>query len=173
VSGRIDLKMGGPSVPVHLTSFMEGRGRPGGSGPIDGGGRRSIYQEVRRNFLSPMFLAFDMPIPFNPMGRRSVSNVPAQALILMNDPFVLEQAKRWAGRALAEKDATPEQRVAQMYQSAFARMPTADEVGEVLKFVDRQGEELGVEAEKRLTDVRAWTEVAHALINTKEFIFVQ
>ena len=80
VSGRLEPSMYGPSVPVHLTSFMEGRGRPGRSGPLDGDGRRSIYLNVRRNFLDPMFLAFDMPVPFSTMGRRNVSNVPAQAL---------------------------------------------------------------------------------------------
>ncbi len=98
VSGRLDLAAGGPSVPVYLTSFMEGRGRPGGSGPMDGAGRRSVYTELRRNFISPMLLAFDMPIPFSSMGRRSISNVPAQALILMNDPFVLAQAELWRRR---------------------------------------------------------------------------
>ena len=35
-----------------------------------------------------MFLAFDAPVPFSTMGRRNVSNVPAQALTLMNDPLV-------------------------------------------------------------------------------------
>ena len=48
-----------------------------------------------------MMLAFDTPIPFNTMGRRNVSNVPAQALILMNDPFVVEQAKLWSQRMSA------------------------------------------------------------------------
>ena len=56
--------MFGPSVPVHLTSYMEGRGRPRQSGPLDSNGRRSIYLNVRRNFLNPMFLAFDAPVPF-------------------------------------------------------------------------------------------------------------
>ena len=64
VSGRLESSMYGPSVPVHLTPFMEGRGRPGNSGPPDGNGRRSLYLNVRRNFLDPMFLAFDMPVPF-------------------------------------------------------------------------------------------------------------
>jgi hypothetical protein len=41
VSGRLDPKMFGPSVPVHLTDFQQGRGRPG-SGPLDGAGRRSV-----------------------------------------------------------------------------------------------------------------------------------
>ena len=88
-------------MPVHLTRFMDGRGRPGQSGPLDGDGRRSIYLNVRRNFLNPMFLAFDAPVPFSTMGRRNVSNVPAQALTLMNDPLVVGQARLWAERVLA------------------------------------------------------------------------
>ena len=40
-------------------------------------------------------LAFDMPVPFSTMGRRNTSNVPAQALILMYDPFVIDQAEAW------------------------------------------------------------------------------
>ena len=87
VSGRLDSTMGGSSVPVHLTPFMQGRGRPT-SGPLDGSGRRSLYLATTRNFLAPFLLAFDTPIPFSTVGRRQVSNVPAQSLILMNDPFV-------------------------------------------------------------------------------------
>ena len=60
VSGRLDRKLYGPSVPIHLTPFLDGRGRPA-SGPLDGDGRRSIYIAVRRNFLSPLLLAFDTP----------------------------------------------------------------------------------------------------------------
>ena len=96
VSGRLVATMYGPSVPTHLTRFMEGRGRPGRSGPLDGDGRRSIYLGVRRNFLNPMFLAFDTPVPFSTMGRRNVSNVPAQALTLMNDPMAIFLARHWA-----------------------------------------------------------------------------
>ena len=81
---------------------MDGRGRPGHSGPLDGDGRRSVYLGVRRNFLNPMFLAFDTPAPFSCMGRRNVSNVPAQALILLNDPFVIEQARLWAEQRPAD-----------------------------------------------------------------------
>src|ERR1700756_4391774 len=93
VSGRLDPKRFGPGVMPFLPEFPIGRGRPGASGPLDGAGRRTVYLNVRRNFLNPMLLAFDYPIPFSTNGRRSVSNVPAQALSLMNNPFVLEQAK--------------------------------------------------------------------------------
>ena len=102
LSGRLDATQFGEPVPIHLTSFMDGRGRPGKSGPLDGAGRRSIYTAVRRNFLSPFMLTFDTPVPFSTMGRRNVSNVPAQALILMNDPLVVELASKWAERAIDE-----------------------------------------------------------------------
>ena len=83
----------GPSVPIHLTPFMQGRGRPKESGPLDGGADAASIWRSAGNFLSPMMLAFDTPIPFTTIGRRNVSNVPAQALILMNDPFVAEQSR--------------------------------------------------------------------------------
>ena len=103
--------MFGPGVMPHLTPYMQGRGRPGESGPLDGDGRRSLYLNVRRNFLTPVFLAFDYPIPFTTMGRRSVSNVPAQALALMNNPFVRQQAELWARRTLEASKLSPRERM--------------------------------------------------------------
>ena len=43
ISGRLDASLFGEPVPIHLTAFMDGRGKPGKSGPLDGEGRRSIY----------------------------------------------------------------------------------------------------------------------------------
>ena len=171
VSGRLDETIGGPSVDVYLTPFMEGRGRPS-SGPLDGAGRRSVYLAERRNFLSPMMLAFDQPTPFSTMGRRSVSNVPAQALILMNDPFVLEQANLWARHTLDLKDSTNRDRVNAMYTAAFGRPASDGEFQRIEQFFDRQGEDLGIQPGHRWSDVRLWTDLAHAMFNTKEFIFL-
>jgi mono/diheme cytochrome c family protein len=163
VSGRLDRTQCGPSVKVHLTSFMEGRGRPPQSGPMDGAGRRSIYLEVRRNFLSPFMLTFDTPNPFSTMGRRNVSNVPAQALILMNDPFVRECAETWAKRAVTEGPADSEERITWYYRTAFGRRPTEQEIGLLRGFLPSSDSR---------QDVAAWTDVAHAIINTKEFVFI-
>ena len=107
-------------MPVHLTSYMEGRGRPGQSGPSDGNGRRSIYLNVRRNFLNPMFLAFDAPVPFSTMGRRNVSNVPAQALTLMNDPLVIREANLWAKRLMQDPARSTRERLSNLYLAAFS-----------------------------------------------------
>jgi hypothetical protein len=173
VSGRLDRTMYGPSIPVHLTPFMQGRGRPAQSGPLDGAGRRSIYGAVRRNFLSPMMLAFDTPAPFSTMGRRNVSNVPAQALILMNDPFVVEQARLWAERELREKDLSPEDHLSRLYLTAFARAPSDAEAAAAMAFLQRQASEMGRGADAAKHDPQVWAELCHALLNLKEFIFIR
>ncbi len=171
VSGRLDRTVGGPSVEVFLTDFHDGRGRPQ-SGPLDGGGRRSLYTTIRRNFLPSFLLAFDLPVPFQAMGRRNVTNVPAQALTLMNDPFVSEQAIVWARRLLADRDLTAEARIAQMYREAFAREPTADERAVAVEFLAAQAAAHGVDIAADPTNESAWADLAHALFNAKEFIFV-
>jgi hypothetical protein len=168
LSGRLDTAQFGEPVPVHLTSFMDGRGRPGLSGPMDGAGRRSIYTAVRRNFLPPSMLAFDTPVPFSTMGRRNVSNVPAQALILMNDPLVVEQARNWAARAIKRHQST-RSRIRWMYQTAFVRQPTEQELAVATRYLKTRPTESGDEP----TELQLWADFAHALINTKEFIFLR
>jgi hypothetical protein len=118
--------MHGPSVLPYLTAHMEGRGRPN-AGPLDGDGRRSIYINARRNFLTPLLLAFDYPVSFSTIGFRGISTVPAQALTLMNDRFVVQQARRWAERTLAEPGRNDTRRIDVLYQTAFARPPSASE----------------------------------------------
>ena len=159
LSGRLDTAMFGPGVPVHLTGFMDGRGRPARSGPLDGDGRRSIYLNVRRNFLNPMFLAFDTPAPFSCMGRRNTSNVPAQALILMNDPLVVDQARRWADRVRSVAAASDDRdRVEQCLIPGLraARLPRSEDRAAACDFVGRAG----------------WADLCHVLINMKAFIFI-
>jgi hypothetical protein len=166
VSGRLDPEVGGAFVPVHVTEFMEGRGRPK-SGPLDGGGRRSIYISINRNFLPPMLLAFDMPIPFSTFGRRNVSNVPAQALVLMNDPFVVAEANRWSQRVLSIESF--EERLKQMYLTAFARPPLREETIAAREFIESESRLL---AEASGNEARIWADLAHALLNSKEFLYV-
>lgn len=174
ISGRLDRTMYGPSVLPHLTPFMEGRGRPS-SGPLDGNGRRSLYINVRRNFLTPLFLAFDYPTPFSTIGRRSVSNVPAQGLSLMNNEFVIQQAGVWSKRVLnetADASMTPqelrEQRIRLIYESALSRMPSEDEIDFAESFLTAQSKEYG-----GADHPQAWSDFCHVVFNLKEFIYVR
>jgi len=166
VSGRLDRTVGGESVPVYLTEHMQGRGRPAESGPLDGAGRRSLYLRVNRNFLTPLLAAFDYPPPATTVGRRNVSNVPAQALILLNDPFVVDQAKTWAKKTLAEPGLSPEERVGRLYEAAYSRPASAEETAVGIAFLSSGG--AGWESNER-----AWADLCHVLFNGKEFAFVR
>jgi hypothetical protein len=170
VSGELKREQFGPSVPIYLTVDQDGRGKPE-SGPVDGRGRRSIYLSVRRNFLSPMMLAFDFPLPSSPVGRRNVSNVPAQALILLNDPFVDEQALAWARRELTV-DLSAEVRIVGLYEAAIGRPPEEAERAAAIEFLRSQAVELG-RPEGWERDERAWADLVHVLWNSKEFLFLR
>ncbi|MFT3879927.1 MAG: DUF1553 domain-containing protein [Gemmatales bacterium] len=137
ISGQLKKGPVEAGVMPYLTSYMQGRGRPSASGPLDGEGRRSIYLSVRRNFLSPLFTSFDFPTPFTAIGKRSVSNIPAQSLALMNDPLVKEQAKHWAYSLLKQYPQT-DTRIEVMYRAAFGRKPTTEEQQIAQRFIDEQ-----------------------------------
>ncbi|MBX3733695.1 MAG: PSD1 domain-containing protein [Verrucomicrobiae bacterium] len=169
VSGRLDRKPFGTPVPVHLTEFIVGRGRPSVSGPLDGEGRRSVYLAVRRNFLPTMMLAFDLPTPFTTVGRRNVTNVPGQSLVMMNDPFVQEQAACWVARLLQEHaGASVETRVHWLFEGAFARPPTGDELVMTRESLAELAALHAGEPEPVV-----WTALGHALLNANEFIYLK
>jgi Protein of unknown function (DUF1553) len=166
VSGRLNERLEGPSVPVHLDEFMTGRGRPFVSGSLDGDGRRSIFLAVRRNFLNPMFLAFDYPATATTAGRRGTSNVPAQALALLNNPFVLQQSERWAKRQT--KIAGERHLIDALYETAFGRPPSSAETAAARRFLEQQA---GTQPPGK--PWQACTDLCHVLINVKEFIYVE
>src|SRR5437764_11275350 len=97
-------------------------------GPLDGNGRRSLYTKITL-MEPPKFLAlFNQPIPKLTVGRRDVTNVPDQALALLNDPFVTGQADFWAGRLVADGAPSVEERVRGMFVVALGRPPGPDEL---------------------------------------------
>jgi len=162
VSGKLTTDLYGKPTPIYLNSFMTGRGRPG-SGPLDGNGRRIIYLSVRRNFLSPLMLSFDTPIPFNSVGRRTVSNVPSQSLMLMNDPFIRSQVKLWGDRYSKSQEPIPN-RIQKMYHQAYSRDPQPEELEVVTAFLQEQ---------IKTDPANAWSTLAHVLVSAKEFIYIQ
>jgi hypothetical protein len=122
-----------------------------------------------------MFLAFDYPLPISAIGRRSVSTVPSQALMLMNNEFVASQAAVWAERLL-KGAASPEKVVDSMFLTAFGRPATKTEIQETLEFVKEQrGKYVTTDAGMSEAQVgqKVWADVAHVLFNSAEFIYVR
>ncbi|MCB1232062.1 MAG: DUF1553 domain-containing protein [Verrucomicrobiae bacterium] len=165
VSGRLDPLLHGRSIrPFRVAQDDKKRLF---SGPLDGNGRRSIYLEMSIMQPPGFLVGFNLPELKSPTGRRDVTNVPAQALILLNDPFVNAMAEYW-GKALVEDEKTgPEERVRSMFLSAYGREPSGEEVArwcEAVRMFSRGEGDL-------MRDVPAWTEIAHAFFNTKEFLY--
>ena len=172
VSGALDTTMFGPPVPIHLTEFMTGRGQPAVNGPLDGDGRRSIYIAIRRNFLSPMMLAFDMPIPFSTFGARNSSNVPAQSLTLLNDAFVAEQAVHWGDALVEQPHLDIADRVRHIYLRALSRLPDPNELQEAQAFIGTEAEALGLRSIEIMHAAELWAAYCHVVFNQKEFIYM-
>lgn len=170
VSESLDSTRFGSPVATYLTDFMQGRGRPNKSGPLDGAGRRSIYLEVRRNFLEPMMTTFDRPIPFSTFGKRDVSNVPSQSLIIMNDPFVAQQAEIMAKNLLSQQDLSFDKKIEWIYMRAFSRLPNDRELVKAKEFIKMLKQ---MKSESELdNEVLVWKEFCHSIFNLKEFIFL-
>ena len=145
---------------------MQGRGRPGADGPLDGNGSRSIYISVNRNFLSPFMQAFGVPPPVTTIGNRTTSNVPAQALIMLNNEFVNQQANRWATKLL-KSGGTTESVLSQAWFQLMNRPASQREIDMLLSFVAE-----GSTGQNLPLTVDNLTEVCHALLNAKQFLFV-
>lgn len=154
VSGRLDRRPFGPSDP-------------------GGTARRAIYIGVIRNQPDPFLSAFDPPSTQSTQGRRDESHVPAQALVLMNSPFVKELAGKRAERLVAEcRDLPSDERVERLFVEIFGREPSAAETAASLVWIDDLAAQHGIKAESVAAHVPLWADVVHALFNAEEFIHV-
>jgi hypothetical protein len=171
VSGRLDAQLGGSPIEPFRTA--QDASKRLFVGPLDGLGRRSLYTEMTL-MEPPRFLAlFNQPIPKLTTGRRDVTNVPDQALALLNDPFVMEMARYWSENLMRDGAATPEERVGRMFQTAFARPPTVDETKRVIHLVEQSRALRNAGSSTLLECPPAWQDAAHAMFNLKEFIYVR
>ena len=104
---------------------------------------RSVYLPIIRSQLPPMLVVFDFADPDLVVGRRPVTNVPAQALLLLNSPFVMEQAEIAADRvrsSVAKKndgDSTDARTIIeQTYELVLSRRPTSIEIDRAEEFLE-------------------------------------
>ena len=117
-----------------------------------------------------MMLVFDMPVPFSTFGRRNTTNVPAQSLMLLNNPFVHEQSQYWAENILGAQGLSTKERISEIYIRAFSREPFDEEMEEALFFLKGQAKKYNGTFDELKYDTRLWKNYCHTVINFKEFI---
>jgi hypothetical protein len=168
VSGQLDLKRPAASTVTALGDQLV-RGIP--TEKIQPpSSHRSVYLPVVRDYVPELFDLFDFPSPSLVSGRRSVTNVPAQALYLRNSTFIAEQTKHAAQRLLASKEATDDaERAGLAVQWSLARDISDAERAGALQLVKQiqQTEPMGPDR-----DVEAWAAWFHTLFTTAEFRYL-
>jgi hypothetical protein len=190
VSGLLAPKLGGPSVfpyqPAGYWAYLNFPPREWDSSPGDDQYRRGLYTWWQRTFPQPSLAAFDAPSREECTGERVRSNVPQQALALLDDPSYVEAARVFAERILRDGGPSVASRLRFAYSRALARAPNAAEervLGELL----RRGQDefaRDPEAARRLVatgqhavagdlpapELAAWTQVARAILNLPELV---
>ena len=170
VSGSLDLRSGGPSLPLDSRGSVR-MGQPPLLAPSlklpdSIRFRRTLYlPALRKSQLTELDVLnlFDFPDPNTVKGNRDVTTVPTQALYLMNSPFLIAQSRAAARALLAEDDLTEEQRVRVFLLKALGRPASDADIRLAASFLR--------DTEAGLERTEAWARYCHAVFASSEFIF--
>jgi hypothetical protein len=133
---------------------------------------RSVYLMTQRFLRHPYLALFDGPDTNTSTEQRTSSTVPQQALFLMNNPFMVEQAEGLARRLLgATRDLR--QRIILAAQIAWARPPQPSEIENAIRFVTAFGQQAAnanILGDRQ--ELEAWTSVARVMLSANEFVYL-
>ncbi len=159
ITGRLDFKMGGPSVKqfalspgVHVTPVVDYA-----KFDIDSpeSCRRSVYRFIFRTLPDPFMDTLDCADSSQLTAARNVSVTALQALAMWNNHFVVRQSEHFAKRVSRMGQNLPIQ-IDAIYQLALGRSPTNDEAKELAAYAGKHG----------------LANLCRLILNSNEFMFV-
>jgi cytochrome c553 len=172
VSGQLDLERPLGSVVAEVGPAFVGRGLPETRFEAESP-HRSVYLPVVRGAVPESLALFDFADPSLPLGKRENTNVPSQALFLMNSPFVTTAAERLASLLYNELGLRGSELAREAFLRTFSRPPTEAEGIETKAFIDRF---LAVAKDQGLPDEQArllaLTSFCQSLLCSAEFRFL-
>jgi hypothetical protein len=174
VGGDLDPTMGGSLLPTANHAYVSSTASESGAGRY-AKPRRSVYMPVIRSGVYDVFQAFDFADPSGPNGSRATTTVAPQALFLLNDTLILDEARALAGRLFNATTCEPEDRarVEAAYELAYSRPAAEAEVAAALDFLSRYETAIGPrEADPAVRRQKAWRGFCHALLASSEFLTV-
>ncbi len=182
LSGRINLRMHGKPVPVSENdegqviigvNTTDSANRPTGK-KVDLKGdefRRSLYVQVRRSLKLSFLDAFDAPTMEPNCAKRPVSTVAPQALIFMNNQFVVDQSRVMAERLRKLAGDDLDGQLTAGWEHAFAYEPSGTELSSSREFVQKQTA-LFKERKDKTPELTAMANYCQALMSANRFIYV-
>jgi hypothetical protein len=100
--------------------------------------KRSIYLPIPRDMVPESLSLFDLPNPNLVGAKREETTSPSQALFLMNNAFVQDEALHIARKLEQDKNLSEQDRIARAYLAVYQRQPTAVEIQRASKFIESQ-----------------------------------
>jgi hypothetical protein len=190
VSGLLNRRIGGDSVkpyqPRGYWSFLNFPTREWENDKGDEAYRRGLYTWWQRTFIHPGLMAFDAPNREECCAERARSNIPQQALVLLNDPTYVEAARTFAERVVKDGGATAADRVTYAFRCALSRKPTAKELDVLTQLQAKHLEQYKSDAKaaeqalavgqapapkgRDAAELASWTSVARTILNLHETI---
>lgn len=189
-AGLLVPRIGGPSVkPYQPDGYWENLNFPTRTWVADTGEsqyRRGLYTWWQRSFLHPSLLAFDAPSREECAADRNRSNIPQQALVLLNDPTYVEAARAFAARILKEGGGDTPERLTWAWRQALQRAPREDEVQVATALLEKHKTQYAHDTQAAgaflkvgfapappdvaPAELAAWTSVARVILNLHETV---
>ncbi len=186
LSPRVGGESGHPYQPLGYWAYLNFPPREWDDSPGEDQYRRGLYTWWQRAFPQPSLVAFDAPSREECTGERVRSNVPQQALVLLNDPTYVEAARAFAERIVREGGPGAPARLRYAYARALQRAPSAGERRVLEALLAKAGAQYATDraAAMRLVasgqaepardldpvELAAWTQVARAILNLPEVL---
>jgi hypothetical protein len=195
ISGQLDLRppLGSPIAERGNGPVGQFKQFPGAGVPedvlVEAGARtavRSVYLPIARDMLPEALAVFDFAEPGFVSGSRETTNVPSQALFLLNSPFIATAAEKMGQRVMSAYPAAPngggaanlDQRVQFAYWLVFCRAPSDAERKAALDFFAKfpsaspAGDVRAVSTASPDAANAAWTSFCRVLFASAEFRFL-
>ena len=128
---------------------------------------RSVYVPVFRNRLHELLAIFDFPDPNLSVGRRNTSTLSTQALYLMNNPFVIEQAQHTAERLLEKYPDDESARIDALFRMSLGRLPSTAEKNNTASFLNQTN------PQDSTTELERWTACCQTIIACIDFRYIK
>ena len=188
ISGLLINDIGGKSVkpyqPAGYWRHLNFPARKWQAGQGNDLYRRGLYTFHCRSFTHPAMLAFDAPSREECAAERPRSNIPQQALVLLNDPVFVEAARVFAEKILQSNHSNDEEKIAYAFDNALTRKPNPEEIKIMQSLLQNQrerykaDEKAAIELLKTgmkayddsidISELAAWTSISRTLLNMYE-----
>ena len=154
---ELDVTMGGRPIDLSASPAIP---------------RRSVYGFVNRDIIANLMSTFDTANPNACTAKRPETTVPQQTLFALNSDFIQDRASRLASLTKPLNPGSAEDRIAAMVRRALCRNPTESEVGQARKFLSEAVQSATTADGAAADPERSWILLAHALMASNEFTFL-